>query len=66
MSTSDAKPFESLVEVSISAVIDIIHDLAKADTRWKVRKIVSALVISSEPLHSILHQHLKVNKLFAR
>lgn len=66
MSTSDAERSGRPVEASTSENIDKIHDMVMDDRRMKVREIASAVDISSERVHNILHQHLNMRKLFTR
>jgi histone-lysine N-methyltransferase SETMAR len=64
MSTSEA---ERPNQATTPETVDKIHMLM--DDRWvkkKVREIASAVGISSERVHNILHQHLNMRKLSAR
>jgi hypothetical protein len=63
MSTSDAERSGRPVEVT-TEIVDKILDMD--DGRVKVREIASAVGISSERVHNILHQHLNKRKLSAR
>uniref|UniRef100_T1HWL6 Uncharacterized protein n=1 Tax=Rhodnius prolixus TaxID=13249 RepID=T1HWL6_RHOPR len=54
------------VEVTTPEIIDKIHDMVMDDRRVKVREIASAVGISNERVHNILHQHLDMTKLSAR
>ena len=65
MSTSDAEHSGCPVEAT-TPEIDKIHDMVMDDRRVKVREIASAMDISSERVHNILHQHLNMRKLSAR
>ena len=66
MGTSDAEHSGCPVEVTTPEIIDKIHDMVMDDRRVKVREIASAVGISNERVHNILHQHLDMTKLFAR
>uniref|UniRef100_T1HY16 Uncharacterized protein n=1 Tax=Rhodnius prolixus TaxID=13249 RepID=T1HY16_RHOPR len=44
--------------VTTPEIIDKIHDMVMDDRRVKVREIASAVGISNERVHNILHQHL--------
>jgi len=66
MDTSDAKRSGRPVEVTTPEIIDKIHDMVMDDRRVKVREIASAVGISNERVHNILHQHLSMKKLSAR
>lgn len=66
MGTNDAERSGRPVEVTASEIIDKIHDMVMDDRRVKVREIASAVGISNERVHNILHQHLDMKKLSAR
>jgi histone-lysine N-methyltransferase SETMAR len=66
MNTSDAKRSGRPVEATTPEIIDKIHDMVMDDKRVKVREFASAVGISSERVHNILHQHLNMRKLSAR
>ena len=66
MGTSDAERSGRPVEVTTPEIIDKIHDMVMDDRRVKVREIASAVGISTERVHNILHQHLDMTKLSAR
>ena len=66
MSTTDAERSGRPVEATTQEIIDKIHDMVIDDRRVKVREIASAVGISSERVHNILHQHLGMKKLSAR
>ncbi|XP_026828418.1 histone-lysine N-methyltransferase SETMAR-like [Ooceraea biroi] len=66
MSTSDVECSGRPVEATTPEIIDKIHDMVMGDRRVKIREIASAMGISSERVHNILHQHLGMKKLFAR
>jgi hypothetical protein len=65
MRTNDAEHSGCLVEATIPEIFDKIHDMVMDDRRVKVRGIASAVGISSERVHNILHQHLNMRKLSA-
>ncbi|MCP6645975.1 hypothetical protein NL493_27890, partial [Klebsiella pneumoniae] len=62
----DAERFGRPVEVTTPEIIDKIQDMVMDDRRVKVREITSAVGISCERVHNILHQHLDMKKLSAR
>jgi hypothetical protein len=64
MSTNDAELSGRLVEATTPEIFDKIH-MVMDDRRVKVREIASAVGISSEWVHNILHQHLNMRKLSA-
>jgi len=66
MGTSDAERSGRPVEVTTQEIIDKIHDMVMDDRRVKVREIASAVGISNERVHNILHKHLDMKKLSAR
>uniref|UniRef100_T1H985 Diacylglycerol lipase-alpha n=1 Tax=Rhodnius prolixus TaxID=13249 RepID=T1H985_RHOPR len=66
MLISDAERSGRPVEVTTPEIIDKIHDMVMDDRRVKVREIASAVGISNERVHNILHQHLDMTKLSAR
>ncbi|XP_025155966.1 histone-lysine N-methyltransferase SETMAR-like [Harpegnathos saltator] len=66
MSTSDAERSGRPVEATTPKIIDKIHNIVMNDRRIKVREIASAVGISTERAHNILHQHLDMKKLFSR
>lgn len=66
MDASDAERSGRSVEVTGPEIIDKIHDMMMDDRRVKMREIASAVVISNERVHNILHQHLDMKKLPAR
>jgi histone-lysine N-methyltransferase SETMAR len=65
MSTTDAECSGRPVEATTPEIVDKIH-MVMDDGRVKVREIASAVGISSEWVHNILHQHLNMRKLSAR
>jgi hypothetical protein len=65
MSTNDAECSGCPVEAT-TEIIDKIHDMVMDDRRVKVHEIASAVGISSEWVHNILHQHSNMRKLSAR
>jgi histone-lysine N-methyltransferase SETMAR len=65
-STSDTEQSGRPVEATTPEIVDKIHDMVMDDGRAKVREIASAVGISSERVHNILHQHLIMRKLSAR
>jgi hypothetical protein len=66
MSTNDAERSGRPVEATTPEIVDKIHDMVMDDRRAKVREIASAVGISSERVHNILHQYLYMRKLSAR
>jgi hypothetical protein len=66
MSTSNAERSGRPVEATTPEIVDKIHDMVMDDRRVMVREIASAVGISSERVHNILHQHLNMRKLSAR
>uniref|UniRef100_A0A0K2SWW6 Histonelysine Nmethyltransferase SETMARlike [Hydra vulgaris] n=1 Tax=Lepeophtheirus salmonis TaxID=72036 RepID=A0A0K2SWW6_LEPSM len=66
MDTTDAERSGRPVEVTTPEIIDKIRDMVMDDGRVKVREIASAVIISNERVHHILHQHLEMTKLCAR
>ena len=66
MGTCDAERSGRPVEVTTPEIIDQIHDMVMGDRRVKVRQIASAVGISTERVHNILHKHLDMRKLSAR
>jgi galactokinase len=65
MSTNDAECSGCLVAATTPEIFDKIHDMVMDDRRVKVQEIASAVGISSERVHNILHQHLNMRKLSA-
>jgi hypothetical protein len=65
-STSNAERSGRPVEATTLEIVDKIHDMVMDDRRVKVQEIASAVGISSERVHNILHQHLNMRKLSAR
>jgi hypothetical protein len=63
---SDAEHSGCPVEATTPEIVDKIHDMVMDDRRVKVLEIASAVGISSERVHNILHQHLNMRKLSAR
>ena len=55
MSTSDAECSGRPVEATTPEIVDKIHDMVMDDRRVKVHEIASAVGISSERVHYILH-----------
>jgi histone-lysine N-methyltransferase SETMAR len=66
MSINDAERSGCLVEATTPEIFDKTHAMVMDDTRVKVQKIASAVGISNERVHNILHQHLNMRKLSAR
>lgn len=66
MGTSDAERSGRPAEATTPEIIDKIHDMVMDDRRVKVREIASAVGISTERVHNILHKHLDMRKLSAR
>lgn len=58
MSTRGIERSERLIEVTNTEIINKTHDLVKSYRRLNMREIVSAVGISSERVHNILHQQL--------
>ncbi|XP_028049337.1 uncharacterized protein LOC114255262 [Monomorium pharaonis] len=65
MGTSNAKRSGRLVEVTTPEIIDKIYDMLDF-RRLRLRSYVSAVGISNEQTHNILHQHLSMKKLSTR
>jgi len=66
MSTGDAELSGRPAEATTPENVDKIHDMVMDDRRVKVREIASAVGISSEWAHNILHQHWIMRKVSAR
>ena len=66
MGTCDAKRSGQPVEVTTPEIHDQIHDMVMGDGRVRVRQIASAVGISTERVHNILHKHLEMRKLQRR
>lgn len=66
MDTCDAERSGRPLEVTTPEIIDKIHDMVLEDRRVKVREIATAVGISTERVHNILHKHLDMTKLSAR
>jgi hypothetical protein len=66
MSTSDAECSGCPLEATTLEIVYKIHDMVMDDRGVKVREIASAVGISSEWVHNILHQHLNMRKLSTR